>query len=88
MANPTIRREDREAARAALHEAGISIRAVANELGVHHSAVLRVLSSDVPCTRGQAHKIAVALGLKQGVVAPEGLTPSETVRAAMKRRAS
>jgi len=40
----------------------------ANEHGFKPYAVHRVLSGTVKCRRGESHNIAVALGLKDGVI--------------------
>jgi len=48
----------------------------ARQLGVHKQTVYDVLAGRKKGTRGNAHKVAVALGLKEGViVSPE--TPAQ-----------
>ncbi len=55
-------------ARAALKEAGISITqwAIANQFSPN--LVFEVLGGRKKCVRGQAHEIAVKLGIKAGTI--------------------
>lgn len=55
-------------ARAELKRQGISVSAWAVANGFSVALVFEVLSGDRPCVRGQSHKIAVALGLKEGSI--------------------
>jgi len=50
-------------------EKGISISEWARTRGFTPALVYRVLSGEREATRGQSHRIAVALGLKNGVEA-------------------
>jgi gp16 family phage-associated protein len=75
--------ERRAAARARFNRVGYTIPQFARELGVHPEMVRRVLWGAIAGKRGQAHKIAVALGLKDGVIVPEGTSPIEAMRMAM-----
>jgi gp16 family phage-associated protein len=75
--------ERRAAARARFNRVGYTIPQFARELGVHPEMVRRVLWGTVAGKRGHAHKIAVALGVKDGVVVPEGTSPTEAIRMAM-----
>lgn len=75
--------ERRAAARARFNRVGYTIPQFARELGVHPEMVRRVLWGTVAGKRGQAHKIAVELGIKDGMVVPEGTSPIEAMRMAM-----
>lgn len=44
----------------------------ARHLGVHKQVVYDVLAGRKKGVRGDAHKVAVALGLKKGVIVPPG----------------
>lgn len=48
---------------------GISIAAWARSRGYSPQLVYQVLTGRNPCSRGQSHAIAVALGIKAGVAA-------------------
>jgi len=72
--------ERRAAARARFNRVGYTIPQFARELGVHPEMVRRVLWGTIAGKRGQAHKIAVALGLKDGVIVPEGTDPITAIR--------
>ncbi|TAM05611.1 MAG: DNA-binding protein [Paraburkholderia sp.] len=52
-----------------LSESGKAVAEVARDLGVHVNTVHGVLAGR-PATRGDAHKVAVALGLKAGTLEP------------------
>ncbi len=56
-------------ARAEFRRVGKSIAAWAREHGVHHETVYQVLKGRKKGERGDAHKVAVLLGLKDGVIA-------------------
>ncbi|MEW5770807.1 MAG: DNA-binding protein [Pseudomonadota bacterium] len=55
-------------ARAALQATGVSITQWAIANGFSPNLVFEVLGGRKKCIRGQAHEIAVKLGLKAGVV--------------------
>lgn len=57
-----------EEVRADLDRRGKTIRQVAKEIGVNDRIVYEVLRGRFKGRRGQAHKAAVMLGLKVGVV--------------------
>lgn len=66
----------REQALKRLRDAGISIPAWAQANGFAPSTVKAVLYGHSQGLRGQAHKVAIALGLKSGVVVnPKGFVP-------------
>lgn len=63
-----------------LQKAGLSHADVARELKVPRQLVTAVLAGKFKCLRGDAHKVAVALGLKDGVILPEGTSLGEALR--------
>jgi len=60
--------KSREEARSQFSYVGKSIRAWAREHGVQASTVYEVLSGRQQGEYGEAHKVAVLLGIKDGVV--------------------
>lgn len=64
----TSRLKTREEARQELIRHGISKAAWARQHGVTASQVIDVLRKDIPCNFGASHKIAVLLGIKDGVI--------------------
>lgn len=71
-----------EEARSRLSLIGKSGTDVARELGVSREIVSAVLHGRLKGTRGDAHKVAVALGLKQGFIVNEGTSIREAMKAA------
>lgn len=67
--------------REAFRASGVSIAAWAREQEFEPAAVYSVLSGKCTGERGEAHRIAVALGLKHGVKPESSL--DETVKAAL-----
>lgn len=67
MATETILKT-REEARRELIRRGISLSAWARQHGVTYGQVMDVLRKDNPCNWGASHKIAVLLGIKDGVI--------------------
>lgn len=59
---------DTTAARKLFEVSGISVSEWARKRGFSAILVYQVLDGQRKCRRGQSHQIAVALGLKQGVV--------------------
>lgn len=55
-------------ARAAFHRSGKSVVAWAQENGFTPALVYMVLAGKRQCLRGQSHRIAVKLGIKDGVI--------------------
>ncbi len=55
-------------ARAEFRRIGKSMKAWAREHGVHHETVYQVLKGIKKGERGDAHKVAVLLGIKDGVI--------------------
>ncbi len=72
-----------EAIREALSRIGKSHADVARELGVERAVVRGVLYGHLKGTRGDAHKVAVALGLKDGLIVNEVMTISDAINAAI-----
>ena len=66
-----MRTRTARAIRAELDRRGMSIADLAREIGYPAEAVVNVLSGRVRGSRGRAHNIAVALGLKRGEMLPE-----------------
>lgn len=58
----------REDARRELVQHGISLAAWARKHGVKADQVRDVLRKEIPCNWGVSHKIAVLLGIKDGVI--------------------
>lgn len=58
-----------KSARERLERQGISVKKFAESNGIHVSTVYAVLNGQKKCLRGEAHKAAVLLGIKDGVVA-------------------
>lgn len=63
---PDLERLD--AVRADLQARGKTVASVADELQIPASTVYAVLSGQKRCLRGDAHRAAVLLGLKDGVI--------------------
>jgi len=55
-------------ARADFHRSGKSVISWANERGFSVALVYMVMAGKRPGLRGQSHKIAVSLGIKDGVI--------------------
>lgn len=70
------------AARRRFARVGYSQRRFAEELGVSPALVGMVLAGKKKCVRGDSHRIAVALGLKEGLVVPKGTTAFEALQLA------
>jgi len=57
-------------AKAWLEAQGKSVKEFADENGLDHATTYQVLSGTKKGRRGEAHRVAVALGIKDGVVKP------------------
>lgn len=57
-----------EQAKAALDAAGISVQEFARKNNLHPKTVYEVLAGRKKGRRGEAHRAAVLLGLKEGVI--------------------
>lgn len=74
---------DRKVIRETLSRIGKSHSDVARELGVDRAVVRGVLYGQLKGARGDAHKVAVALGIKDGIVIDGNTSIAEAVRAAI-----
>lgn len=68
MPNAYPTEQARKAARAKISALGISVREWAEQNQVDESTAYAVLNGQKKCLRGQAHRAAVLLGIKEGVV--------------------
>lgn len=68
MIGLTNRPRTSDEVRAEIERRGKTIREVAKEIGVNERIVYEVLRGRFKGRRGQAHKAAVLLGLKAGIV--------------------
>jgi gp16 family phage-associated protein len=75
-------RPNGEAIREALSRVGKSQADIARELNVDISTVRDVISGRLQGRRGDAHKVAVALGLKEGFVVVDGMPICEAIKKA------
>lgn len=69
MPNASIDEQARKAARAALEKEGLSTKDFAERHHLNISTVYAVLNGQKKCLRGEAHRAAVLLGIKDGVIA-------------------
>lgn len=69
-------------ARARFSRVGYTIPQFAKELDVHPAVVRRVLQGKLFGNWGDAHKVCVALGLKDGVIAKPGESLEDLLRRA------
>lgn len=67
-------------ARAALSRLGISQTALARALGVSTKIVNEVVRGRLIGERGKTHKVAVALGLKEGEIVPDDISVEDLVK--------
>ena len=75
-------RERAKAIQDALSQSGKTHADVADELGVARAVVRGVLYGHLKGDRGDAHKVAVALGLKDGIVVADGVSITDAIRRA------
>lgn len=68
MPNTTITEQARKQAREALEKRGQSAKDFAKLHNLNPSTVYAVLSGQSHCRRGEAHRAAVLLGIKDGVI--------------------
>ncbi len=57
-----------KAARERFHRSGKSVKDWADAHGFSPSLVYGILAGKHPCHRGQSHKVAVLLGIKDGII--------------------
>ncbi|ALZ28944.1 DNA-binding protein [Pseudomonas aeruginosa] len=69
MPNAYPTEQAREAARKHISRLGLSVREWAERNGLGESTVYAVLNGQKKCLRGEAHRAAVLLGIKDGVIA-------------------
>ncbi len=72
-----------EAIRQGLARIGKSQADIARELGVDQSIVQGVLCGRLKGSRGDAHKVAVALGIKDGLIVDEATSIADAIKAAI-----
>lgn len=68
MQNITCNKEFVKRARSVFEESGIPVAEWARANGFSTGLVYQVLEGKRKCLRGQSHQIAVALGLKEGLM--------------------
>lgn len=68
---PDVNLRSREQVREEFFKQGVSIAEWARKHGFKYSQVVDVLRTDRQCCRGNSHKIAVLLGIKDGVIRDE-----------------
>lgn len=69
MPNVCISEQARQEAREALERKGQTAKDFAEKHQLNPSTVYAVLSGQSQCRRGEAHRAAVLLGIKDGVIA-------------------
>ncbi|WP_106802892.1 DNA-binding protein [Pseudomonas sp. S5D5] len=69
MPNSTIAEQARQQARASLEKRGQTAKNFAELHNLNPSTVYAVLNGQSQCRRGEAHRAAVLLGIKDGVIA-------------------
>ncbi|MFN3676808.1 MAG: hypothetical protein ACK4TC_12580 [Sphingomonas pseudosanguinis] len=72
----------REEAKTRLSRIGKTAADVARELGVSGAIVRGVLDGTLKGAAGDAHKVAVALGMKDGVIVDDRMSISDAMKAA------
>lgn len=73
---------NRHEAREFLRKAGISAAQLARELNVSENTVRGVLNGTIKGHFGKAHRVAVHLGMKEGVILPDGAPAKEALKLA------
>ncbi|WP_431483705.1 DNA-binding protein [Pseudomonas solani] len=69
MADTYAPKQACEAARKRLERQGITIKKFSEDNDLHVSTVYAVLNGQKKCLRGESHRAAVLLGIKEGTVA-------------------
>src|SRR5574337_2100334 len=77
-----------EQARAEFERRGVSIAAWARDHGVSRSLVYEILAGRKKCHRGDSHRIAVLLGLKDGTLPSRRASAAEAMGTRHVERAS
>ena len=73
-------RTDAKVIRERMTHLGKTYSDIARELGVNRSTVVKVVSGKLKGSRGDAHKVAVSLGLKDGVVVEAGTSVADALK--------
>nr|WP_060538529.1 DNA-binding protein [Pseudomonas sp. NBRC 111125] len=68
MPNTPISEQARQRARNELERRGQTVKSFALQNGLNPSTVYAVLRGQSQCRRGEAHRAAVLLGIKNGVI--------------------
>ncbi|WP_122581200.1 DNA-binding protein [Pseudomonas viridiflava] len=68
MPNTCVNEQARQQAREALERRGQTAKGFADQHNLNPSTVYAVLSGQSQCRRGEAHRAAVLLGIKDGVI--------------------
>lgn len=68
MANSYVSEQSRQAARVKLELQGLSLKDFARKNGLNPQTVYNVLGGYKKCLRGEAHRAAVLLGIKEGTI--------------------
>ncbi|EMN0492986.1 DNA-binding protein [Pseudomonas aeruginosa] len=68
MADTYVPEQACQAARERLERKGISVKQFAEQNDLHVSTVYAVLNGQKKCLRGEAHRAAVLLGIKDGEI--------------------
>ena len=79
MPNATISKQARQRARKRLSRQGLSVRAWADQHQLKPGTVYEVLAGRKRCLRGDAHRAAVLLGLKKGLLPPSAASAAGVV---------
>ena len=74
-----IDKERARRAREAIERLGISQTALARALGVNPRIVNEVVRGRLVGVRGDTHKVAVALGIKDGVIPPKDASAEDLI---------
>jgi gp16 family phage-associated protein len=64
VSQPTVIQRRAAAVRARFEAEGVTLAQWSRERGFAYGTVKQVITGNRPCKRGQSHKIAVALGIK------------------------
>lgn len=78
MPKPAFSKQALKRARQRLTRQGMTVRAWAQRHHFSESTVYEVLGGRKRCLYGEAHRAAVLLGLKKGVISVSPVTQSET----------
>lgn len=68
MANSYVSEQSRQAARERIERQGLSLVEFANRHELNPQTVYNVLGGHKKCLRGEAHRAAVLLGIKEGTI--------------------